>query len=128
MVKFRVPKVDTNIAVLIGSVIVIFMGLYFFGDNIGLEATSFTDFLLVMPGLFLFAVGALIIGRMRGLFALPGFTVVGIGIAVLSEQMYDLGILNDAMISNLTIGEFQILVIAVAFLIGAVVTGVTARR
>ena len=93
-----------------------------------MEADSYTDFLLILPGLFLFAVGILIISRMRGLFALPGFTVVGIGLAVLSEEMYDIGIINNAMISNLTIGEFQLLVIAVSFLVGAVVTGITARR
>jgi len=124
----RTPKIDLNIAIIIGSVIFIFLALYYVGDTIGLETTSHTDFLQIVPGLFIFAVGILVMGRMGGLFALPGFTVVGIGIAVLSEEMYDLGILNDQMISYLTIGEFQILVIAVSFLIGAVVTGVTVRR
>lgn len=124
----KVPKVDMKIAVIIGSVIFIFLALYYAGDAIGLEATAETDFLQILPGLFIFAVGILLVGRLHGLFALPAFTVVGIGIAVLSEEMYDLGILNDQMISHLTIGQFQILVIAVSFLIGAVVTGVTSRR
>ena len=126
--KIKYPKIDTNIVVIISTVIIIFLALYYVGDSVGLEADSFTDFLLIMPGLFFFALGILIIGRMGGLFALPGFTIVGIGMAVLFEEMYDLGIVNDSMISNLAIGEFQMLVIAVAFLVGAVVTGVTAKR
>ncbi len=124
----RVPKIDMSIGIMVGSVIVIFLALFYFGDDIGLPTTADTDFLSILPGLFCFAVGILIIGRMGGLFALPGLSVVGIGIAILSEQMYDLGILNDQMISYLTIGEFQMLVIAVSFLVGAVVSGVTARR
>jgi len=124
----RTPKIDLNIAIIIASVVFIFLALYYAGDVIGLETTSHTDFLQIVPGLFIFAVGILVVGRMGGLFALPGFTVVGIGIAVLCEEMYDLGILNDQMMSNLTIGEFQILVIAVSFLIGGVVTGVTVKR
>ncbi len=123
----RVPRVDLNIAILIASIIFIFIALFYVGEDIGLSPGSYTDFLQILPGLFLFAVGALIIGRMGGLFALPGFTVVGMGIAVLTEEMYDLGIVNDAMISNLTLSEFQMLVIAISFLIGAVVAGATSR-
>lgn len=124
----RVSTVDMKIGIMIGSVIFIFLALFYIGDDIGLPTTAELDFLSLVPGLFFFAAGILIIGKLGGLFALPGLTVIGVGIAVLSEQMYDLGILNDQMISYLTIGEFQILVIAVSFLVGAVVSGVTARR
>ena len=125
----KAPRISLDTVIVVVAVLFIFLALYYAGDVVGLEADVFTDFLLIAPGLVLFGVGVLIlVGTRKGIFALPGFTVLGIGLAVLSEEMYELGILNDAMISYLTIGEFQLLVIGVSFMIGAIAAGISARR
>jgi len=125
----KAPRISLDTVIVVVAVLFIFLALYYAGDVVGLEADVFTDFLLIAPGLVLFGVGVLIlVGTRKGIFALPGFTVLGIGLAVLSEEMYDLGILNDAMVSYLTIGEFQLLVIGVSFMIGAIAAGISARR
>jgi len=118
---------EAKVVFMIALVLVVFLALFYLDTELGLPATADTDFLSIMPGLICFAVGGLVVGKMGGLFALPAFSLIGIGLAILFESMYDLGIVNDAMISNLTISQFQILVIAIAFLVGAVVSGVSAR-
>lgn len=121
-------KQDMKLVFLVGFVLVVFLTLFYLDSELGLPDTADTDFLLIMPGLICFAIGALLVGKLGGLFALPAFSLIGVGLAILFESMYDLGIVNDAMISNLTISQFQILVIAIAFLVGAVVSGVSVKR
>ena len=116
----RLPKIDTKIVAIIFSVIFLFLTLFYIGGTLGLDAAVATDFLQIVPGLSIFAVGLVILSRLRGIFFLPGFGTLGIGVAVLAEEMHTLGIINDAMIHNLAIGEFQLLVIVLSFILGAI--------
>lgn len=119
---------DLKIPIAIGLTLVVVLGLFYMGDEIGLESDITQDFIMVMPGLFLFVVGAIMVVLVGlSIYALPAFGVTGIGLALLFEYMSNQGLISDQLLSGLTVGEVQLIIIIFGFLVGAVVGAMGAR-
>ena len=104
------------------------LGLFYTGTEIGLESDVTQDFIMVMPGLFIFAVGAIFIVLVGlSIYALPAFGVTGIGLALLFEYMSNQGLISDQLLSGLSVGDVQLIIIIFGFLIGAIVGAMGAR-
>lgn len=119
---------DLKIPIAIGLTLAVMLGLFYSGTEIGLESDVTTDFIMVMPGLFLFVVGAIMVVLVGlSIYALPTFGVTGIGLALLFEYMSNQGLISDQLLSGLTVGEVQLIIIIFGFLVGAIVGAVGAR-
>ena len=116
---------DLKIPIAIGLTLAVVLGLFYTGTDIGLDSDVTNNFIMVMPGLFLFAVGAIIVVLVGlSIYALPAFTVSSIGLALLFEYMFNQGLISDQLLSGLSVGDIQLIIIVFGFLIGAIVGAV----
>lgn len=102
-------------------VVLVAMALFFIyaGDRVGMPSNAADVFIALVPGFMVLIVSALTIPR-RGVFAVAGFSGLGIGFAILVGAMYNQNIVSDEMLTGLTIGEEQMLIIGVLTAIGIV--------
>jgi len=106
--------------------VVLFMSEY--GTDLGFGATIGTDFITILPGIFCFVVGLLILGTMRAsIFSFPAIALIGVGFAFLISELYTLGMITDIMLEGLTIQQLQLWCLVIACLVGALVAGLSRR-
>lgn len=106
------------------SLIVIFLALFFFGEDLGFDADMDTDFLLVLPGLAGIVIGLGLFALTRGTFAFPSLMIVGFGLAYLFGTLDNMGMITDLMKTGLTIEQIQLWIIVLFGLTGGVVNAI----
>ena len=106
-------------------VVVVFLALFYFGDQLGFATNIETEFVQVLPGLFIFIVGMLIVATVKGVFTLPGMMIVGVGVAYLFGTLDTMGYITSQMLTGLTIAQLQLWIIIISTLFGAIAAAYT---
>lgn len=121
-------KIDIDLRIVSGilGIIVVVMFLMYAGTYVGFDAELTTDIVGVLPGLMVIFVGVIVLATQKlNTFALPGFGALGLGIAILLEEMNTHGIVvDDYITSGYTLVEIQAFFLIVMFLTGIVAMGV----
>ncbi len=125
----RIPN-DLKVVVAVVMVIFIVITLTYIGSDVGFTQDMQDDFITILPGLSIFVVGAFALAVIgSSVFAIAGFGVMGLGLAVLVEEMNTTEILiPDILTTSFTLGDLQITVLVFFILIGAVVSATVGRR
>ena len=103
------------------------VALVLIGPDLGLSANITSDFIALFPYLFGVILGFGITVYTRGLYALPSFFFVGVMLSLMTGEMWDMGMINAAMFSGLSLEDFQMWLIVLSVLFGGVVTGLSWR-
>jgi hypothetical protein len=118
--KSQVYKVFTYVAL----AAMLFGFIYFFtqgyGNTLNLDADVGAGLLIVLPGLLIVVVGMLFILGINSQFAVIGYGALGVGLSVLLQEMYDGGIVVDAMLGGATIAQYELVVIILGVVLGGV--------
>lgn len=94
-------KDDLKVVVSILGVVVIFLFLYYAGDEVGIDSKVMDDIMAVLPGLSAIIVGCLMLGVIRHVgFIIPGFAAIGVGFAILLGEMNDVGMVVDTWVTE----------------------------
>jgi hypothetical protein len=107
------------------GVFMVILVIYFFfqmgyATPLGLDASIDDSLIAVFPGLFVTIIGLVAITRLNTPLIIGAFGAVGIGLAVLMNEMYDAAIVTDIMLGGTTIAQIQTLVIILSLLMGGV--------
>lgn len=113
-------KMDWKIVALAVVFIAIFAFLSNFGDDIGLDPDVGPDLIMVFPGIFVTVLGFVVAVKLGGIFVLPGFGSIGIGLAVLLEELHTGGFVTPNIMAGMTVGQLQVWLIVVGLLIGGI--------
>jgi len=111
-----------KIAAAVVMIVVIIITLTYGKTPLGLESDVDTTLATLFPGLFIVTVGFIMVGITRGIYLFPAIGGVGLGFAILFEEMDTLGLITTDMFYGLTIGQLQ----AWCIILGLVIGGVTA--
>ena len=114
---------DTLAVFAIFSAVIIIYIFFAFGyaDSLGLEATIDDSLVAVLPGLFVTLIGLVTIGAaFSHPLVIGGFGAVGIGLAVLFDEMYDAAIINSTLLAGATMTQVEVITIVVSLLMGGV--------
>jgi len=124
----RIPN-DLKVVVAVIMVVFIVITLTYIGSDIGFTQDMQDDFVAILPGLSIFVVGAFALAVIgSSVFAIAGFGVMGLGVAVLVEEMHTVEIMiPDILTTSFTLGDLQITVLVSFILIGGVVSGIASR-
>jgi hypothetical protein len=89
-----------------------------------------TQFLVVMPALFLFIIGVYLLVNITGLFIIPAFGVLGMGLAQLLRAMYNppLSMITPSMMSGLTIESIMFVTVVISLIFGGILGATTSKR
>ena len=110
-------KSDLKIAIGVAMTVAIVAFLVQGGTYLGFSAEFTEDFVYVLPGLILFVVGAFIlVTQGRSSYALPGFAILGIGLALLAGYLEDVQILVTTQIE-----EIQLAIVGFCLMLGGVI-------
>jgi len=108
--------------------IAVFVFMSFYAGGLNLPVNTASMFLGVMPGVFIFFVGITSLWWAKvSLFALPGFAVLGIGVAILLGEIESTGLYPIVGTGDVTIAQFQWIIIILCTMIGAVVAAGSRR-
>jgi hypothetical protein len=98
--------------------------IYFFtagyGNGLGLDADVGAGLLLVLPGLLIVVIGVLFTVGMSGQFSVIGYGALGVGLAILLQEMYDGGIIVDAMLGGASIAQYEMIIVILGVVLGGV--------
>lgn len=119
-------KVPNELRIVMSAlmIVIILMILLYLGTEFGFTAAMIDDFAMLIPGLIFFVIGAFILSLTgTGMFALPAFSVVGMGLAMLAGEMNTLGVLiPDILTATFTIADLQLVIIIFFLLMGGIST------
>ena len=96
-------------------------------DALSLEADVDTTLATLFPGLFIVTVGFIMVGVTRGIYLFPATGALGIGFAILFEELDALSLITGEMYSGLTLGQLQTWLIILGFMFGGVIGFATSR-
>ena len=118
-------KRELEVFTYVAVVSLLFGFIYFFtsgmGATFGLDADVGADLLAVLPGLFIAIIGIVFVAGTGGQsFAVIGFGAMGVGLAILLQEMYDANIIVDAMLGGATIAQYETIMIILGLIMGTV--------
>lgn len=118
-----------KIVAAITAFLVIVMFLNYAGTLIGLPANTTTQILYAMPGIVIFFIGAgIIFSTGISIFALPGFSALGIGLAILLGAVQIHNIYPVEQIGGATIAQVQWIVIILTSVVGGIIAASSRGR
>jgi hypothetical protein len=125
--------VDTRIIFVSVLLIVMFLVFFYLGTDLGFEIIpldSASNFVTVLPSLFLFIVGLYILTSIGGLYVIPAFGILGFAMAVLLHAMYDppISMITAQMMSGLTIEEIMFWTVVISLIFGGIIAAVTSKK
>ena len=118
------------------SVLAIFLAvlvIYFFfsmgyADSLNLDPSIGANLIAVFPGLFVTIIGLITIGSQSSSpLMVGGFGAAGVGLAVLLDEMYDIGVLNAAVLGGASMAQVEAITIVVSLLMGGAVYATRSR-
>lgn len=119
-----------RIVMALTAFIAIVIFVLYAGTQIGLPAIANTHIIAVIPSILVFFISVgVLLSTGVSIFALPGFTGMGIGLALLLGTLENNGIYPIASIAGgATLAQVQLLVIILCALVGAAVAAVSRGR
>ena len=97
--------------------------------DLGLSPQTPVKLINVLPGIFIFAVGAITLVRSGvSVFALPSFSALGIGMAVLLGSIENFNIYPVHVAGGATLVQIQWIVIILTTMVGAIVAAMSRGR
>ena len=125
--------IDFRIVFIMVLLVVMLLAFNYLSVDLGFGADSTiisTQFLAVMPALFLFIIGVYLLVNITGLFIIPAFGVLGMGVAQLLRAMYlpPLSMITPSMMSGLSIESIMFYCVIISLLFGGVIGATTSKR
>lgn len=113
---------DFKIAATIVGLLAIIILFVTQGTELGFDSDFTTDFISILPGIAVFVVGAIMIVLIPSpLFILAGFSAMGVGFAILADELNDASILIPQIINDdFTLNNLKIISILFFVLLGAI--------
>jgi len=111
----------TKVATLILALVIVFLGIFYIGDDVGLGESATTDYIQFVPGLFVTIIGIGVTWGVRGTINLASMAITGIGFAILLGDMESAGYITSELLAGLTIDQLQIWTIVIASLAGGII-------
>ena len=113
---------DFKIAALVAGFLGIIILFVVSGDSLGFDSAFTTDFISLLPGITVFIVGAATISFLdSALFVLVGFSGLGVGMAIIVDELNTAGVLIPEIISSsFTLNDLKIATILVFVILGAI--------
>jgi hypothetical protein len=122
-------RLDVRIPLIVGLFFFLILVFQFVPiTSFGFDSTALASFITILPGLSFVVVGLLLLVKVKGLFSIASFGVLGFGFAVLMGETYSIGLITVQMLSGLTIAELELWCVIISVLSGGIVTAVTSRR
>lgn len=119
---------ELEVIIPIVMILAIIIFLIYGGSYFGFSTTFTSNLVSVLPGLSIFALGAgsiAVIGASG--FVVAGFGIMGIGMALLVDEMNTIGVLiPDILTATFTLPRLQLTILIFFLVIGALVSA--ARR
>ena len=118
-----------KIAIAVTAFIVIIMFINMAGTSIGLPADTSDKLLFALPGIVVFFIGVITLA-MTGVsvFALPGFSALGIGIDILLGAVQTHGIYPIEQVAGASIAQTQWIIVIFCALIGGIIAAMSRGR
>jgi hypothetical protein len=118
-----------KIVIAITAFIVIIMFINMAGTSIGLPANTSDQLLYALPGIVVFFLGVITL-VMTGVsvFALPGFSALGIGIDILLGAVQTHNIYPIEQIGGASIAQTQWIIVIFCALIGGIIAAMSRGR
>ena len=105
-------KVDYKIAVIVILLAVIAIFINTAGPELGFATNLSENFITLLPALFVFAVGVIIIATTKGVWAMGGIAALGLSLVYLIVSLNDISVLiPEITTSTFTISDLQLLVL-----------------
>lgn len=108
-----------NLELLIILIVIILAAFTIYTDTFQLTQPQADTLITFIPDFTLFIVTAYVFTSSRGLYRAAAFIMVGVAVAYFLGNAYTEGIISDTMLQDLTIAQYQTLVIAVGVFVGS---------
>lgn len=115
------------IVMVVGTILTLAIFLTHYSSELSFDSDAGEDFITLLPGIVVTIIGFLVVSQLGGVWGLPGLGATGLGLAYLAEQLYDLGYISTQMLTGLTIGEVQLMIIVISCLTGGIVTATSKK-
>ncbi len=114
-------KEEFKIAATIAGLLAIIILFTTQGSGLGFDSDFTNDFISILPGISVFVVGAIMIALIPSpLFILAGFSGMGVGLAVLVDELNTATILiPEILTDDFTLNDWKIISILIFVLLGA---------
>ena len=123
----KVSEIRMIMAVTLLLAVIVFT--MYAGPTIGLPADTTEKLINVLPGIFVFFVGAALLAWQGvSIFSLPGFMALGIGLAVLIGEIEAFAVYPVAPAGGPTLEQVQWIIIILCALIGGALAAVSKGR
>ena len=118
-----------KIVVAVVAFLAIIIFVMYGSADLGLSPQTPVKLINVLPGIFIFAVGAITLVRSGvSVFALPSFSALGIGMAVLLGSIENFNIYPVHVTGGATLVQVQWIVIILTTMVGAIVAAMSRGR
>jgi hypothetical protein len=128
----RNKRIDFRIVFIVILLVVMALTFYYIGENLGFGDTTVitTNFITILPSVFLFIVGLYITVTIGGLYTIPAFGVLGFAMATLLRSMYlpPISMITPSMMSGLSIQSVMMWCVIISLLFGGIIGATTSRR
>ena len=111
------------------GLLAIIMFVMYAPATLNLPAGTTAKLIVVLPGLLLFFIGiGILVTQGVSVFALPGFGLLGIGVAFLLESIQTNAIYPIVSVGGATIAQYQWIIIILCTMIGGVIAAMSRDR
>lgn len=121
-------KLEIRTILAAALVIGILIALITLETPLGLPGTLDVDFAIVLPYIIVMVLGISLTVITKGVFAIIGFPTLGIGLALLLDELHTQGYISVQMLTGLVIGDLYMWCIVLGLLGGAIVSAMSRRR
>ena len=117
-----------KIVAAITAFLAIIIFIMYAGTEVGLPVNTNEKIIAVMPGILVFFIGVgILVKTGASVFALPGFSALGIGLAILLGTLQNSGIYPVANVIGASLAQVQWLTIVMCSLVGGAIAAISRR-
>ena len=127
MVRHRSSRLDIRIPMIIAILFVIVLAFMYL-PNYGFDPGAVKDYIAIIPSMLFIIVGLYISVKIGGMYSFPAITIIGFGMAIMMNTMYQGGYITVQMLSGLTISQIEYWCVIISGLAGAIVAAATSKR
>jgi hypothetical protein len=130
----KILNIDFRIVFIAVLLVVMFLVFYYIGADLGFDdlipLDSASNFITILPSVFLFIVGLYILINIGGLYVIPAFGILGFAMAVLLHSMYDppISMITPQMMSGLSIESIMFWTVIISLIFGGIIAAATSKR
>ena len=114
-------EVDFKIVAIIVGLLAIIILFTTQGSELGFDSDFTNDFISILPGIAVFVVGATMIALIPSpLFILAGFSAMGVGLAVLVDELNSAAVMiPEILTDDFSLNDLKVISILIFVLLGA---------